>query len=171
MRSLRALTVAMVFVPCIVYAQAAAPPTPTDIKPGSITCEDVRVSASSRLPAAKACTVRTCGWPTWMPTGSRAAKRSNRCPFPTGLNFAGFYWGRPIRGAAQGGFRVVVPDQMGSADRRSDFIRTTSTTWRGTQLLLQHLKPRPRRDHRTLDGRDVAARGSPRKYRHVADGW
>ena len=47
-----------------------------------------------------------------------------------GKNFSGFYWEPTIEFLAQQGFRVIAPDQLGSAPRRVRTSITAFTRWR-----------------------------------------
>jgi pimeloyl-ACP methyl ester carboxylesterase len=139
MRLLRALTVAMVFVPYIVYAQAAPPPTPADIKPGSITCEDVPYPYDvSYLP------LKLYGQDVrlaYMDVPAQGQPNGRTVVLFHGMNFAGFYWGGPIDALRKEGFRVVVPDQIGFGRSSKPIIPYNFHDMaRNTRLLLQQLK-------------------------------
>ena len=70
----RLLTIGVLaLMPVQVFAQAAPPPTPADVKPGSITCEDVPYPYPVSVPAVDA--VRA-GHPDGL--HGRAARRASR---------------------------------------------------------------------------------------------
>jgi pimeloyl-ACP methyl ester carboxylesterase len=86
-------------------------PTPADVKPGSITCEDVPYPQPVSYLSFKMYgqDVRMAYMdvaPTGQPNGRTVVLLH-------GMNFAGFYWGGPIDVLRKEGFRVVVPDQIG----------------------------------------------------------
>ena len=95
-------------------AQAAtqAARAPPDVKPGSITCEDVSVSVPVVVSAADARTARTCASRTWT-CAARARRTATRWCCFTATTSPGFYFGGPIDALRKEGFRVVVPDQIG----------------------------------------------------------
>ena len=90
--------------------EAASVPTPTDVKPGSITCEDVPYPYPDRRTCRSRSTARTCGWLTWTcaPPGT---PNGHTVVLFHGNNFAGFYFGGPIDALRKEGFRV---DRAGS---------------------------------------------------------
>ena len=119
-------------VPAGAFAQAAAPPpTPTDVKPGSITCEDVPYPYPvSYLPMTLyGQDIRMA----YMDVPAQGQPNGRTVVLFHGMNFAGFYWGGPIDALRKEGFRVSCRIRSDSADRRSRSFRTTSTTWRGTR--------------------------------------
>src|SRR3954454_5338510 len=89
----------------------AAPPTPTDVKPGSINCEECPYPyPSSYLPLTLyGQDVRIA----YMDVAPSAAANGHTVVLLHGNNFAGFYFGGPIDGLRKEGFRVIVPDQSG----------------------------------------------------------
>lgn len=91
--------------------QSAAPPTPTDVQPGSITCEDVPYPwPVSYLP------VTLYGQDlriAYMDAPPATQPNGRTVVLLHGMNFAGFYWGGPIDVLRKAGFRVIVPDQIG----------------------------------------------------------
>jgi pimeloyl-ACP methyl ester carboxylesterase len=103
----------MLFVSAAATAQQApaGPPTPTDVKPGSITCEDVPYPQP----------VSYLGFTTYgqevrmayMDVAPEGLANGHTVVLFHGMNFAGFYWGGPIEALRREGFRVVVPDQIG----------------------------------------------------------
>lgn len=114
-------------------------PTPTDIKPGSITCDecpypypssylDIRVYSQD---------VRI----SYMDVAPQGAANGHTVLVLHGNNFGGFYFKDIIDGLTKEGFRVVVPDQIGYG-RSSKPIApyNFNTQARNTWLILQHLK-------------------------------
>jgi pimeloyl-ACP methyl ester carboxylesterase len=114
-------------------------PTPTDIKPGSITCDecpypypssylDIRVYSQD---------VRI----SYMDVAPQGAANGHTVLVLHGNNFGGFYFKDIIDGLTKAGFRVVVPDQIGYG-RSSKPIApyNFNTQARNTWLILQHLK-------------------------------
>ena len=140
MKSLGALAAAILVVPTVVLAQAAAPPpTPTDIKPGSITCEDVPYPHPvSYLPMTLyGQDIRMA----YMDVSPQGQPNGRTVVLFHGMNFAGFYWGGPIDALRKEGFRVVVPDQIGFGRSSKPIIPYNFHDMaRNTHLLLQHLK-------------------------------
>src|SRR5262249_10564148 len=88
-----------------------APPTPTDVAPASITCEDVTYPYPvSYLPLTLyGQDVRMA----FMDVAPSTTANGHTVVLFHGNNFAGFYFGRIIDALRARGFRVVVPDQMG----------------------------------------------------------
>src|SRR5213075_1910408 len=84
---------------------------PTDVKPGSINCEDVPYPyASSYLPLTLyGQDVRMA----YMDVPPLATPNGHTVVLLHGNNFAGFYFGGPIDVLRKEGFRVIVPDQIG----------------------------------------------------------
>ncbi|HEV2272570.1 MAG TPA: alpha/beta hydrolase [Acidobacteriaceae bacterium] len=90
--------------------QAAAQP-PADVKPGSITYEDVPYPYPvSYLPLTLYGQDVRMAYMDIPPAG-RANGRT--VVLFHGMNFGGFYFGGPIDALRRAGFRVVVPDQVG----------------------------------------------------------
>ena len=89
----------------------ASVPTPTDVKPGSITSEDVEYPYPSKyLPlTVYGQDVRMA----YMDVAPQGTPNGHTVMLFHGNNFAGFYWGGPIEVLRKEGFRVVVPDQIG----------------------------------------------------------
>ena len=126
-------------IPNILYAQAAAPPTPADVKPGSITCEDVPYPHPvSYLPMTLyGQDIRMA----YMDVPAQGQPNGRTVVLFHGMNFAGFYWGGPIEALRKEGFRVVVPDQIGFGRSSKPIIPYNFHDMaRNTRLLLQHLK-------------------------------
>src|SRR5688500_5753826 len=107
----------------LVLAQTAAPPTPTDVKPGSITCEDVPYPHPvSYLPMTLyGQDIRMA----YMDVPAQGQPNGRTVVLFHGMNFAGFYWGGPIDALRKEGFRVIVPDQIGFGDRKSTRLNSS----------------------------------------------
>jgi pimeloyl-ACP methyl ester carboxylesterase len=118
---------------------ASAPPTPTDVAPASITCEDVPYPYPvSYLPLTLyGQDVRMA----YMDVAPSGAPNGHTVVLFHGNNFAGFYFGNIIDALRGRGFRVVVPDQMGYGRSSKPIIPYNFNDWaRNTHLVLQHLK-------------------------------
>jgi pimeloyl-ACP methyl ester carboxylesterase len=122
----------------LAFAQSS-PPTPTDVLPGSITCEDVPYP----YPVAYfqftvyGQDIRMA----YMDVPPQGQPNGKTVVLFHGMNFAGFYWGGPIDALRKEGFRVVVPDQIGFG-RSSKPVMPYSfqDMARNSSLLLQYLK-------------------------------
>jgi pimeloyl-ACP methyl ester carboxylesterase len=103
----------VVLPPSTAWAQTrpAGPPTPTDVKPGSITCEDVPYPFPvSYLPLTLyGQDVRIA----FMDVAPSGPANGHAVVLFHGNNFAGFYFGPVIEVLRKEGFRVIVPDQIG----------------------------------------------------------
>ena len=93
------------------YAQEAAPKAPTDIKPGSITYEEIEYPYPvAYLPlAVYGQDVRMA----YMDVPPEGQPNGRTVMMFHGMNFGGFYFGGPIDVLRKEGFRIVVPDQIG----------------------------------------------------------
>src|SRR5438309_7577339 len=92
-------------------AAAHAPPTPTDVKPGSITMEDVPYPyAVSYLPMTLYGQDARMAYMDVAPEGQ---PNGRTVVLLHGMNFFGEYWSGTIDVLRKHGFRVVVPDQIG----------------------------------------------------------
>jgi pimeloyl-ACP methyl ester carboxylesterase len=115
-----------------------SPPTPTDVKPGSITCEDVPYPYPvSYFP------MTLYGQEVRMAYMDVAPDQPNghTVVLLHGNNFAGFYFGSTIDVLRKEGFRVVVPDQLGYGRSSKPVIPYNFNDWaRNTRLLLQSLQ-------------------------------
>jgi pimeloyl-ACP methyl ester carboxylesterase len=136
----RCCTVMMVAVSGGAAAQQAppAPPTPTDVKPGSITCEDVPYPyPSSYLQFTAYGQDMRIAFMNVPPLG---APNGHTVVLFHGMNFAGFYWGGPIDALRKEGFRVVVPDQIGFGRSSKPIIPYNFHDMAlNTRRILQHL--------------------------------
>ncbi|HEY7287124.1 MAG TPA: alpha/beta hydrolase [Vicinamibacterales bacterium] len=118
--------------------QAPAIPTPTDVKPGSITCEDV----SYPYPVSYF-SLTLYGQDVRMAYMDVAADQPNghTVVLLHGNNFAGFYFGSTIDILRKEGFRVIVPDQIGYGRSSKPIIPYNFNDWaRNTRLLLESLR-------------------------------
>jgi len=90
---------------------AALPKAPTDVKPGSITYDEVPYPYPvSYLPLTMyGQDVRMA----YMDIPPAAQANGRTVVLLHGMNFGGFYFGGPIEVLRNEGFRVVVPDQIG----------------------------------------------------------
>ncbi len=131
------------FVASLAAAQARAVlppvPTPTDVKPGGINCEDCPYPYPSNYFGIRVYSqdVRI----SYMDVAPRGAPNGRSVLLLHGNNFGGFYFKAIIDGLTAEGFRVVVPDQIGYG-RSSKPVApyNFNTQARNTWLLLQHLK-------------------------------
>jgi pimeloyl-ACP methyl ester carboxylesterase len=115
-----------------------AAPTPTDVKPGSITCEDVPYPyPTSYLQfTAYGQDMRMA----FMDVPPLGAPNGHTVVLFHGMNFAGFYWGGPIDALRKEGFRVVVPDQIGFGRSSKPIIPYNFHDMAlNTRRILQHL--------------------------------
>ena len=125
------------------FAQApsARPPvpTPTDVKPGSITCEECPYPfPSSYLPLTLyGQDVRMA----YMDVAPAGTANGHTVVLLHGNNFAGFYFGTVIEALRKEGFRVIVPDQIGYGRSSKPIIPYSFTDMaRNTRAILQSLK-------------------------------
>jgi pimeloyl-ACP methyl ester carboxylesterase len=113
-------------------------PTPTDVKPGSITCEDVPYPFPVSYFG-----LTLYGQDVRMAYMDVAPDRPNghTVVLLHGNNFAGFYFGSTIDVLRKEGFRVIVPDQLGYGRSSKPVIPYNFNDWaRNTRLLLQSLQ-------------------------------
>jgi pimeloyl-ACP methyl ester carboxylesterase len=123
----------------VAMAQTRAPPTPADVKPASITCEDVPYPHPvSYLPMTLyGQDIRMA----YMDVAPQGQPNGHTVVLFHGMNFAGFYWGGPIEALRKEGFRVVVPDQIGFGRSSKPVIPYNFHDMaRNTRLVLQALK-------------------------------
>jgi pimeloyl-ACP methyl ester carboxylesterase len=144
MKLIYALTLAgmLVCVPAITTAQSQVQPaaaTPTDVKPGSITSEDVPYPfPSSYLPLTLyGQDVRIA----FMDVAPAGAANGHTVVLFHGNNFAGFYFDNLIEALRKEGFRVIVPDQIGYGRSSKPIIPYNFTDMaRNSHAILQSLK-------------------------------
>lgn len=137
------MTIAPVLlVPALAAAQArgdAAAPTPTDVKPGSITCEECPYPyPSSYLPLTLyGQDVRMA----YMDVAPQGQPNGHAVVILHGNNFAGFYFGNMAEAFRKEGFRVIIPDQIGYGRSSKPIIPYSFNEFsRNTRALLQALK-------------------------------
>jgi pimeloyl-ACP methyl ester carboxylesterase len=136
-----AITGAFLLTPAGIAAQQnpAPVPTPADIKPGSINCEDVPYPyPTSYLPLTLYGQDLRIAYMDVPPAGQ---PNGHTVVLLHGNNFAGFYWGGPIDALRKEGFRVIVPDQIGYGRSSKPIIPYNFHDMaRNTRLILQNLK-------------------------------
>ncbi|PYT06052.1 MAG: alpha/beta hydrolase [Acidobacteria bacterium] len=119
-------------------APAQLPPTPTDVKPGSITLEDVPYPyAVLYLPmTVYGQDVRMA----YMDVAPSGQPNGRTVVLLHGMNFFGEYWTGTIDVLRKQGFRVVVPDQIGFGRSSKPIIPYNFHDMAlNTRKLLQHL--------------------------------
>ena len=119
--------------------RAAEVATPTDVSPGSITCEDVPYPYPvSYLPLTLYGQEVRMAFMDVAPIGQ---PNGHAVVLFHGNNFAGFYFGNVIDALRKEGFRVIVPDQIGYGRSSKPIIPYNFHDWaRNTRLVLQSLK-------------------------------
>ena len=107
----RALIATAVAAIAAAQSQAPLPKAPTDVKPGSITYDEVPYPYPvSYLP------LTTYGQDVrmaYMDIPPAGQPNGRVVVLFHGMNFGGFYFGGPIEVLRKEGFRIVVPDQIG----------------------------------------------------------
>ena len=128
-------------VPVFAQGRAILPPvpTPTDVKPGSITCDECPYPYSSKY-----LTIGVYGQDvriSYMDVAAQGIANGHTVLLLHGNNFGGFYFKAIIDGLTREGFRVIVPDQIGYG-RSSKPIApyNFNTQARNTWLILQDQK-------------------------------
>ena len=127
--------------PISAHAQtpAAGPPTPTDVKPGSITCDECPYPYPSKYLdiSVYGQDVRMA----YMDTPAQGTPNGHTVLLLHGNNFGGFYFKAIIDGLTKEGFRVITPDQVGYG-RSSKPIApyNFNSQVRNTYRILQHEK-------------------------------
>lgn len=103
---------AAALVPALAGAQQApAVPTPTDVKPISITCDECPYPYPSKY-----LNLTTYGQDVrmaYMDVSAQGTPNGHTVVLLHGNNFAGFYFGNIAEALRKEGFRVIIPDQMG----------------------------------------------------------
>ena len=119
--------------------QTPTVPTPTDVTPASITCEDVPYPYPvSYLPITLYGQDLRMAFMDVAPAGT---PNGHTAVLFHGNNFAGFYFGNVIDALRKEGFRVVVPDQIGYGRSSKAISPYNFHDWaRNTRLVLQSLK-------------------------------
>ena len=112
-------------------------PTPTDVKPGSITCDECPYPHGSKYLDISVYSqdVRIA----YMDVAPQRAANGHTVLLLHGNNFGGFYFKAIIDGLTNEGFRVIAPDQIGYG-RSSKPIApyNFNSQARNTWLILQH---------------------------------
>ena len=112
---LTALFLLVVYSPARTDAQSInglpPAPTPTDVKPGSINCEECPYPYPSKYLdiSVYGQDVRIA----YMDVASKGAPNGHTVVLLHGNNFGGFYFTSIIDALTKEGFRVIVPDQIG----------------------------------------------------------
>lgn len=140
MTSKRSVSLAVCLAFCAVVSAAAQEQvvTPTDVKPGSITLEDVPYPQPvSYLPmTVYGQDVRMA----YMDVPPSAQANGRTVVLFHGMNFFGEYWAATIEVLRKEGFRVVVPDQIGFGRSSKPVIPYNFHDMAlNTRRLLQHL--------------------------------
>jgi pimeloyl-ACP methyl ester carboxylesterase len=132
------LAIALLFGSVLSAQQPPTAPNPTDVKPGSITCEDVPYPyPSSYLPITLYGQDLRIAYMDVPPSGT---PNGHTVVLLHGNNFAGFYFGGPIDALRKEGFRVVVPDQIGYGRSSKPIMPYTFDDMaRNTHVILAHL--------------------------------
>jgi pimeloyl-ACP methyl ester carboxylesterase len=130
------LAVALVFIAAVHAAQQEV--SPTDVKPGSITGEDIPYPYSTDY-----LSIRLYGQDlrlAYMDVAPMGAANGRTVLLLHGNNFAGFYFGGMIDVLRRQGFRVVVPDQIGYGRSSKPIMPYhLHDMARNTRLVLQRL--------------------------------
>src|SRR5215207_10453872 len=116
-----------------------AAPTPTDVKPGSITCDECPYPYPSKYLDIRVYTqdVRIA----YMDVAPQGAANGHTVVLLHGNNFGGFYFKAIIDGLTKEGFRVIVPDQIGYGKSSKPIAPYNfNTQARNTFLILQKEK-------------------------------
>jgi pimeloyl-ACP methyl ester carboxylesterase len=138
-----ALLIASLSIASIAAAQGRSilppVPTPTDVKPGSITCDECPYPYPSKYLDISVYTqdVRI----SYMDVAAQGTPNGKTVMLFHGNNFGGFYFKAIIDALTREGFRVIVPDQIGYG-RSSKPIApyNFNSQSRNTFLILQHEK-------------------------------
>lgn len=135
------LVVLAASVPAFAQGRPILPPapTPTDVKPGSITCDECPYPYPSKYLDISVYSqdVRI----SYMDIAPQGTPNGHTVLLLHGNNFGGFYFKAVIDPLAAVGFRVIVPDQIGYG-RSSKPIApyNFNSQARNTFLILQHEK-------------------------------
>ena len=133
------LALGLVLVAQTTSAQSRPASAPADVRPGSITAEDVPYPfPSTYLPLTLyGQDVRMA----FMDVPASGTPNGHTVVLFHGNNFAGFYFGGVIETLRKEGFRVVVPDQIGYGRSSKPIIPYNFNDMaRNTRLVLQSLK-------------------------------
>ena len=145
-------------------------PTPTDVKPGSITCDECPYPYPSRYLDIRVYwqDVRIA----YMDVAPQGTANGHTVMLLHGNNFGGFYFKAIIDALTKEGFRVIVPDQIGYG-RSSKPIApyNFNSQARNTFLILQKREDRTGDGRRPLDGRDAGGALRDAVSRRPSSGW
>jgi pimeloyl-ACP methyl ester carboxylesterase len=125
-------------VPALAAAQTPAAPTPADVEPVSITCEECPYPyPSAYLPLTLyGQDVRMA----YMDVAAQGQPNGHAVVILHGNNFAGFYFGNMAEAFRKEGFRVIIPDQIGYGRSSKPIIPYSLNEFsRNTRALLQAL--------------------------------
>ena len=114
-------------------------PTPTDVKPGSITCDECPYPYPSKYLDIRVYSqdVRI----SYMDVAAQGTANGHTVLLLHGNNFGGFYFKAIIDALTKEGFRVIVPDQIGYGRSAKPIAPYNfNTQARNTWLILQHEK-------------------------------
>ncbi len=114
-------------------------PTPTDVKPGSITCDECPYPYPSKYLDISVYSqdVRIA----YMDVAPQGAANGHTVLLLHGNNFGGFYFKAVIDGLTKEGFRVIVPDQIGYGKSSKPIAPFNfNSQSRNTYLILQQEK-------------------------------
>lgn len=114
-------------------------PTPTDVKPGSITCDECPYPYPSKYLDISVYTqdVRI----SYMDVAPQGTANGHTVMLLHGNNFGGFYFKVIIDGLTKEGFRVIVPDQIGYGKSSKPIAPYNfNSQARNTYLILQKEK-------------------------------
>jgi pimeloyl-ACP methyl ester carboxylesterase len=142
MKNVLAFALAAALIPssaALAQNNPPAVPAPTDVKPGSITCEDCPYPyPSSYLPLTLyGQDVRMA----FMDVAPQGTPNGHTVMIFHGHNFAGFYFGNIIDALRKEGFRVVVVDQIGYGRSSKPIIPyNLNDMARNSNAILQSLK-------------------------------
>jgi pimeloyl-ACP methyl ester carboxylesterase len=118
---------------------APAVPTPTDVKPVSITCDECPYPYPSAY-----LSLTTYGQDVrmaYMDVAAQGTPNGHTVVLLHGNNFAGFYFGNIAEALRKEGFRVIIPDQIGYGRSSKPIIPYSFNDWaRNTRAVLQSLK-------------------------------
>jgi pimeloyl-ACP methyl ester carboxylesterase len=131
--------VAVLSMPSLSYSQTKPAAAPTDVKPGSITCEECPYPyPSSYLPLTLyGQDVRIA----FMDVAPAGTPNGHTVMIFHGNNFAGVYFGAIIDALRKEGFRVVVVDQIGYGRSSKPIIPySLNDMARNSRAILQSLK-------------------------------
>jgi len=114
-------------------------PTPTDVKPGSLTCDECPYPYPSKY-----LDISVYSQPVriaYMDVPAQGTPNGRTVLVLHGNNFGGFYFGTIIDALTKAGYRVIVPDQIGYG-RSSKPIApyNLNSQARNTYRILQHEK-------------------------------